>query len=108
MDNLKPLTDEQAFTEALGTPLFVLLKHSPICGVSAAAHREVQWFAAGEDAPPCYIVNVISDRGLSRKIADRTGVKHASPQVMVFVDGKPQWVRSHWDITADALSGAIP
>lgn len=43
------------------------------------------------------------DRPLSLAVAERTGVRHESPQVICLVGGKAKWHLSHHAITAAAL-----
>jgi bacillithiol system protein YtxJ len=53
------------------------------------------------------LVEVQSARDVSREIADRTGVRHESPQVIVLRNGKAVWNASHFDVTATAVAAAV-
>jgi bacillithiol system protein YtxJ len=88
-------------------PLAVLFKHSPICGSSAAALRQVLDFAATNAPIPVYVVDVLRERALSQDIARSLGVLHASPQAIVVRRGLPVWVAGHEAVTALAMEGAI-
>ena len=46
------------------------------------------------------------ERKLSDYIADKTQVKHESPQAFYFVDGKAVWNASHRDINVSSLAQA--
>lgn len=46
------------------------------------------------------------DRPLSLAVAERTGVTHESPQVILLSGGRPSWHVSHRGVTAAALSEA--
>lgn len=85
-----------------------LFKHSLTCGVSARAWREFEGFAGGrpESAGMFAKVEVQRARELSSSIAERTGVRHQSPQVLLLRDGEVVWHESHWRITAAALAEA--
>lgn len=85
-----------------------LFKHSLTCGVSARAWRELESFAAGrpESAGLFVKVEVQRSRELSNAIAERTGVRHQSPQVLLLRGGRVLWHESHWRITASALAEA--
>ena len=107
MDSLLPLPDQNTLHKALAEPVSIVLKHSPICGVSTAAHREVQRFASANPNVPCYVVNVFTARSIARQMAADTGIAHASPQAFVFRNGKVQWVASHYQVTAEALEEAV-
>jgi bacillithiol system protein YtxJ len=101
------LHDLPAFDAALRAHARVLLfKHSPACGVSAAARAHWDRFGAGHPDVPLLFVDVIADRPVARGIAERCGVAHASPQAILFVQGRPVWHASHGAITAGALEAA--
>jgi bacillithiol system protein YtxJ len=85
----------------------VVYKHSPVCGLSSRALREVRGFAEARPALPIYLVNVITRRDLSRQIEERTGIRHESPQAIVLRRGRPSWHGSHRAVTEEALSGAV-
>lgn len=98
----------QAWQEQLRrAPLALIYKHSPICGVSALAREEVVRFAEANPAVPVYQVDVIEARGLSRRLAEGLGVRHASPQVILLRGGTAVWATSHLGVTTDALEGAV-
>ena len=79
----------------------VVFKHSTRCPISTAAAAEVRSF----DWPlPVYWVNVIEQRPISNWIAEMYDVKHASPQLIHLVDGKPRTVLTHSDIHAGAFT----
>ena len=80
----------------------VLFKHDTHCSISAAAYREMSQFE-GEVA----LVDVGRHNDIAQEIAKRTGIKHESPQVIVFDNGKPTWSASLYDITHGALDQAL-
>jgi len=86
--------------------LALLYKHSSICGVSAAASEEVERFADANPTLPIFRVDVIRERGVSQRIAEHLGVRHASPQAILLRCGSPIWVTSHLGVTAAALEDA--
>jgi bacillithiol system protein YtxJ len=101
------LHDLEAFDAALRQhPRLLVFKHSPVCPISGRARGEYeQWKAEAPDAPTLF-VNVIADRMTARGIAERTGVRHESPQAILFERGKATWDASHDAITAAALHAA--
>ncbi|MFC5403175.1 bacillithiol system redox-active protein YtxJ [Cohnella soli] len=109
MEKINQLTTLEQWEGALqassGKPLLVF-KHSTSCPISAGAREELAHFI--EDAKTenvdYAIVHVIEDRPVSNAIADRLGVKHASPQAILVKDGEPVWNESHWRITYDFLT----
>lgn len=100
------LRDLDAFDAALAAPRVLLFKHSPVCPVSSAARDEYDaWRAASPDVTTLF-VDVIDDRAVARGIADRCGVRHESPQAILFEAGRPVWHASHGAITRAALEAA--
>jgi len=87
----------------LASPRLLLLKHSPRCGVSRWALAEVERLEREGDAAPIAIVDVVADRALSRALADRTGVRHQSPQLLYLERGVVRWHLSHGEITTEAV-----
>jgi bacillithiol system protein YtxJ len=90
----------------LAAPLAVLYKHSPICPTSDAAYEEMLAFRRRR-AVPVYMVDVIHHRPLSRALAERIGVRHASPQAIILRDGVAAWHRSHYEIRAEAMARVV-
>jgi bacillithiol system protein YtxJ len=87
----------------LASPRLLLLKHSPRCGVSRWALEEVQQLEREGDVVPIAIVDVVADRALSRAVAERTGVRHQSPQLLYLERGVVRWHLSHGEITTEAV-----
>ena len=104
LEGLIPVGDEDDLETALGEPLAVLYKHSPLCGLSAIAARELSSFREASPDVPVYLVDVIRDRPISREVERRLGVRHESPQAFVLRQGEVAWHGSHRKVTAEALS----
>ena len=94
------------FERALRQPRVLLFKHSTACPISAAAHEEYQAFCAAHPDVPTLLVDVIADRATARGIADRCGVRHESPQAILFENGRAVWHASHTAITQATLQAA--
>ncbi|ALC89644.1 thioredoxin [Bacillus sp. FJAT-18017] len=84
----------------------MILKHSSTCPISHAAFEEYGEFA-GDDSIPAWMLIVQESRPLSTHIAETYGIKHESPQAILFADGQPVWNASHWKITKKSLNEAI-
>ena len=80
----------------------VVFKHSNSCPISAVAYREMQ--ALDSDV---VLVEVQSAREVSRQLADLTGVRHESPQVIVLRNGKAVWNASHYEVTAREVAKVL-
>lgn len=91
----------------LAEPVAVLYKHSPLCGSSALAARQVRTFMDANPDVPVFLVDVIRDRPLAREVARRLQVRHESPQAFVLRDGAVVWTGSHGHVTAEALSAHV-
>ncbi|MCX6587524.1 MAG: bacillithiol system redox-active protein YtxJ [Acidobacteria bacterium] len=83
--------------------LAVVFKHSQTCPVSWAAQRRVNQFAADHPSVSLYTVIVQKNRELSNQLAASTGVRHESPQILVFRRGNVTSHTSHEQITVDYL-----
>lgn len=100
------IATEADLAPLLTAPLAVLYKHSPICPTSGVAYEEMIAFR-DRSRVPVYLVDVLMHRSLSRALADRIGVAHASPQAIVLRDGVAAWHASHFEIQADALERVL-
>jgi bacillithiol system protein YtxJ len=100
------IVSEADFAALLAAPLAVLYKHSPICSTSGFAYEEMLTFRRLSRVP-VYLVDVIRHRPLSRALAERIGVTHASPQAIILREGVPAWHRSHFDIEAEAMNRVV-
>ena len=84
-----------------------LFKHSTRCSISSSALRSYLKFVDSEPGAEYYRVLVVEERPLSNQVAEKTGIRHESPQVMLFRDGKVVWEESHWSIREKSLRGAL-
>jgi bacillithiol system protein YtxJ len=80
------------------------LKHSLTCPISARAYQEVDQFLRNHPGEKGYFLAVQESRELSNYIAQKFGIKHESPQAFLFVNGRPVWHDSHYQITGDRLA----
>ncbi|MDF2835292.1 MAG: ral stress protein [Paenibacillus sp.] len=106
------ITTLEQWSEALqqsdSRPL-VVFKHSTTCPVSANAHEEFGNYL--KDNPRgdvnYVLVKVIESRPVSNQIAEDTGVKHESPQI-IYIDKKAKvWTASHWSVTKAHISAVL-
>ena len=81
----------------------VIFKHSTRCSISRMALRQFeQEFDLEEKVVPYYL-DLLEHRDISNEIANRFGVYHQSPQLIVIKDGKAVYDRSHESIDATKL-----
>ena len=93
--------------ELLRRDAVILFKHSAACPVSWAAHAQVMRFLKTHHSAPLYMISVLRERATSRKIAERTGVRHESPQVILLRNGVATDSASHGEITESVLAGML-
>ena len=81
----------------------LVFKHSTTCDISSHVLAEVDGFLSRYRDVPFGIVNVVEDRNLSAVIAEHTGIRHESPQIIAIVNELPIWHASHWSIDRNEL-----
>ncbi len=90
---------QKALSEMLTQERALIFKHSTRCPISSHAHQEIEKLVDTASGTPVYKVHVIENRELSNLVADRTGVPHASPQVILLEGGRAVWNDSHFGVT---------
>jgi bacillithiol system protein YtxJ len=95
--------DEVGVEEALAAARAVIYKHSPRCGVCIASDQEIRHFDEGPCDIPIYWIDVIEHQPVSQLVAERVGVQHESPQVILLERGRAVWSASHWEVRAADL-----
>jgi bacillithiol system protein YtxJ len=86
-----------------------IFKHSLVCPISNRAFGEYQRFVeTGEDGSGVVyaLVEIQNARPVSAAVAERTGVRHESPQALLLEGGRVVWHDSHWNITERSLAAA--
>ncbi|MDO8794675.1 MAG: bacillithiol system redox-active protein YtxJ [Vicinamibacterales bacterium] len=92
---------DQVFQDSHRRPALIF-KHSVTCGISAQAYDELT--AIAEALPvTIHVVPVQNSRQASLAVAQRSGIRHESPQVLLIVDGRAAWTASHFRITGKAV-----
>lgn len=80
----------------------LFFKHSTRCAVSAMALNAFESNWNNEDADINFI-DLLAYRDVSLKLAEITGVKHESPQVIVIKDQEVIYAESHSNINVDRI-----
>lgn len=89
---------ETLFQKSFETPV-ALFKHSVTCPISADVYRAISQ-VDGE----INLVIVQRARDVSNAIAEKTGIRHESPQAIILKDGKAVFNASHYNIEAEEIS----
>jgi bacillithiol system protein YtxJ len=75
--------------------------------LSQAAEVEVRAFIAAHAHPVVQQLDVFADRPACQAIERDTGVRHESPQVLLFAGDQVVWHASHRRVTAAAMAEAV-
>lgn len=89
------------FEKSSEQPVF-LFKHSLTCPISTGVFQTVSDIDAD-----VYLVVVQHARDISNEIAEKTGIRHESPQAIVIKDGKPVYHASHYDVTVEEVEESL-
>jgi bacillithiol system protein YtxJ len=100
---MKEMHNKEDVDAALGEEKAILFKHSTRCAISAHARAEMERFMELHPDAPVYTVDVNDDADVSRYLAEKTGIEHHSPQVIVTRGGQPEWHAAHFDVRADEV-----
>lgn len=105
LDSIEGL--EQLLAQSFNQPV-VIFKHSISCGISAQIKDQL--FAAWDLSPEevaFYYLDLITHRNVSNEIADRLGVRHQSPQVILIKDSQAVSSDSHYQISVEKIKAAV-
>ncbi|MBA4184048.1 MAG: bacillithiol system redox-active protein YtxJ [Acidobacteria bacterium] len=94
-NEINNIEELDALIEKSNEQAIVLFKHSTTCPISAGVYQEI----SNADADINLIV-VQKARDVSSAIAEKTGIRHESPQAFVVKKGKVVYHASHYDVTA--------
>ena len=84
-----------------------IFKHSTRCSVSRMALKQFENEFNSSDKVTPYFLDLIVHRDISNEIANRFGVTHQSPQLILIKNGKAIYNVSHSDIDAEELSEKV-
>ena len=111
--NWQPLTDLaqlDTIDAASAERPILLFKHSTRCNISSAAlfRLDRAWTTADDARHTAYHLDLLRHRAVSDAIAQRYGVEHASPQVLVIRHGRCVYHGSHFGINyADVMQAMV-
>jgi bacillithiol system protein YtxJ len=84
-----------------------IFKHSTRCSVSRMALKQFENEFNSSDKVTPYFLDLIAHRDISNEIANRFGVTHQSPQLILIKEGKAIYNVSHSDINAEELGKRV-
>ena len=94
-------TLETLLAESAVRPVVVFL-HDQFCPISSYAYEEMEVVGGRVE-----MVDVTTDHDVKRAVEAKTGVRHASPQLIVLRNGQVSWHASHGRIQTAAVQDAI-
>lgn len=108
--NWRPLTDMGQLNEIINEStekLVIIFKHSTRCGISRMTLKQFENEYDLDDLVTPYFLDLLQNRDISNEIANRFGIEHQSPQLILIKNGEPIYNASHGDIYADDLKRYI-
>ncbi|MFT6746698.1 MAG: bacillithiol system protein YtxJ [Glaciecola sp.] len=101
--NLNQIAQLEQINEQSKNKAQVLFKHSTRCSVSSFAKRILQNEFSDElgEKFDIHYLDLIAHRDLSNTIADKYNVEHASPQMLVIINGSCIYNSSHSDVSLE-------
>jgi bacillithiol system protein YtxJ len=100
---MKQIATTQDVDEALSADTAILFKYSMTCPISANARGEMEAFLERQPDAPVYRLDVHQAPEASVYVAEKTGIEHESPQVIVLRNGKTGYTATHFDVRANDL-----
>ena len=98
---------DRVISASKARPVFVY-KHSSRCGVSIVAQQRILEYLKGASGDASfYHVDVLTARPLSDAIAQRLGIHHQSPQLILIRDGEVVWDASHGAVNGAGIEAAL-
>lgn len=86
-----------------------IFKHSTRCSVSSIAKLRLEdhWDQSLSENSEVFLLDVISNRDISKEVADYFQVHHESPQILIIENGECTHDASHFDITVEEIREVI-
>ncbi|MDR7370444.1 bacillithiol system redox-active protein YtxJ [Flavobacterium aquidurense] len=85
----------------------VIFKHSTRCSISRFALKQFEREYDLDENVDAFFLDLIEYRDISNEIANKFGVYHESPQLILIKNGKAIYDVSHSDIDAGALKSKV-
>ncbi len=102
---LNTIEDIDAIIEASNHKPQIIFKHSTTCGISANAHHKLETdFSELEGKVDFYYLDLLANRPVSNAVADKTGVLHQSPQIILLKNGEVAYTVTHLAINPTKIA----
>ncbi|RAV28728.1 bacillithiol system redox-active protein YtxJ [Sinomicrobium soli] len=93
---------DEVVKESTEVPVLIF-KHSTRCGISRMAYKNFEREMDAGAPVKLYYLDILNHRDVSGAVAERFGVIHESPQLLLLRNGKVVYNESHGAITAGKL-----
>ena len=110
--NWNKLTSEEQIDQVIAAseekPV-LLFKHSTRCSISSMSLDRLlrNWKPEDADKITPYYLDLIAFRSVSNRVAERFGVPHESPQVLLIQNGKVTYHESHYGISYAEIKSQV-
>ena len=106
-NNLTDIQQLETIKEESVSQPVAIFKHSTRCSISSMALSRFEKEWNENTNVELYFLDLLAHRTISDLIAQRSGVQHQSPQVIVFIDGEVIHHSSHNGISAELIESII-
>lgn len=94
---------EEAINQSYQHPV-VIFKHSTRCEISRMALRRLERNWDFKETPiTLYYLDLLAYKDISNRVAEISGIQHESPQIILYLMGKPIFHTSHSGISTEVL-----
>ncbi len=110
--NWNQLTDQAQLTEireeSYNQPVLIF-KHSTRCSISSTALNRLErnWKQEEVGSLKPYYLDLIANRPISNEVAEKFGVEHQSPQILVIQNGDCVYSATHFEISFADIAAAV-
>ena len=106
-DRITFLTTPEQVDQFLAAHKTAAIFKAGTCHKTPSAFENLQAQLEDREDLPLGIIRVVEARAASNHLEQKTGVRHESPQLLLFRDGKSVFDRDNWDITAEAVAEGL-
>ena len=106
-DRITFLTTAEQVDQFLAAHTTAAIFQAGTCHQTPSAFEHIPAQFEDREDLPLGIIRVVEARQASNHVEKLTSIRHESPQILLFKDGKPVFDRDNWDITAEALAEAL-
>jgi bacillithiol system protein YtxJ len=106
-DRITLLTSPQQVDQFLAAHGSAAIFKAGTCHKTQSSFEHVQTRLEGREDLAVGVIRVVEARPASNHVEAITGIRHESPQLILFKDGKPVFDRDNWDIDEESLAEAL-